>query len=186
LAPSFAEEAQKILKKNCRLVATNLEPSSAWQIRSIEGGALVQQKDHFSSENFKAVTETSFPKDKEKLAAFAFLCVKNLKSNAIAICAQNGSEFEMVTLGSGQTNRVDCIEKLVIPRLKDKNVSNVSEMVLASDAFFPFADSIEVAAKVGVQYIVQPGGSIKDNEVIVEANKRNIAMIFTGQRHFLH
>lgn len=118
------------------------------------------------------------------------MCVKNLKSNAIAICAQhggdNGNEFEMVTLGSGQTNRVDCIEKLVIPRLHDKGVKDVSEMVLASDAFFPFPDSIEVCSKVGIKYVVQPGGSIKDFEVIAEADRRNISMIFTGQRHFLH
>jgi phosphoribosylaminoimidazolecarboxamide formyltransferase/IMP cyclohydrolase len=112
--------------------------------------------------------------------------VKNLKSNAIAICRQEGSEFEMVTLGTGQTNRVDCIEKLVIPRLADKGIKDVSGMVLASDAFFPFPDSIEVAAKVGVKFLVQPGGSVKDPEVIAEANKRGLAMMFTGRRHFLH
>lgn len=189
-APSFTEEAQSLLKKNCRLIELDLHQAPSWQIRSIEGGALVQQKDHFSTEHFKTVTSTSLPKGKEKLAAFAFLCVKNLKSNAIAICAQHGgddgAEFEMITLGSGQTNRVDCIEKLVIPRLQDKGISDVSEMILASDAFFPFPDSIEIASKVGVKYIVQPGGSIKDNEVIAEADRRQIAMIFTGQRHFLH
>ncbi|HEX7675135.1 MAG TPA: bifunctional phosphoribosylaminoimidazolecarboxamide formyltransferase/IMP cyclohydrolase [Bdellovibrio sp.] len=186
LAPSFTEEAQGMLKKNCRLVEVDLKKQSTWQVRTIEGGALLQQQDTFSTEHFKTVTERTLPKEKEKLAAFAFLCVKNLKSNAIAVCAQKNNEFEMVTLGSGQTNRVDCIEKLVIPRLKDKGVQNASEMVLASDAFFPFADSIEIASKVGVKYIVQPGGSIKDNEVIAEANRREMAMIFTGQRHFLH
>lgn len=186
LAPSFTEGAQNILKKNCRLVPMDLQETPNWQIRSIEGGALLQQKDRFSTEHFKTVTQATIPEMKQKLAAFAFLCVKNLKSNAIAVCAQNGSEFEMVTLGSGQTNRVDCIEKLVIPRLKEKGISDASQMVLASDAFFPFPDSIEIASKVGVKYIVQPGGSIKDNDVIAEANKRNMAMVFTGERHFLH
>jgi phosphoribosylaminoimidazolecarboxamide formyltransferase/IMP cyclohydrolase len=70
--------------------------------------------------------------------------------------------------------------------LQEKGVKDASDMVLASDAFFPFPDSIEVASKVGVKYIVQPGGSIKDNDVIAEANNRNISMIFTGRRHFLH
>jgi phosphoribosylaminoimidazolecarboxamide formyltransferase/IMP cyclohydrolase len=186
MAPEFSAEAQTMLKKNCRLVPINLEKKSSWQVRTIEGGALVQEKDSFSTASFTPVTTNAFPADKQKLAAFAFLCVKNLKSNAIAICAQRGSEFEMVTLGSGQTNRVDCIEKLVIPRLKEKNVTDASDMVLASDAFFPFPDSIEVASKVGVKYIVQPGGSIKDQDVIAEANKRDISMIFTGRRHFLH
>lgn len=185
-APSFSPAAQAMLKKNCRLVEFDLKKENAWQIRSVEGGALLQQKDTFSTADFKTVTTTSFPQEKQKLAAFAFLCVKNLKSNAIAVCAQNGSEFEMVTLGSGQTNRVDCIEKLVIPRLQDKGIKDASQMILASDAFFPFADSIEVAAKVGVKYIVQPGGSIKDQEVIAEADKQGIAMMFTGRRHFLH
>ncbi|QDK38832.1 bifunctional phosphoribosylaminoimidazolecarboxamide formyltransferase/IMP cyclohydrolase [Bdellovibrio sp. NC01] len=185
-APGFSPAAQMMLKKNCRLVELDLKKENAWQIRSLEGGALLQQKDTFSTADFKTVTHTSFPQEKQKLAAFAFLCVKNLKSNAIAVCAQNGSEFEMVTLGSGQTNRVDCIEKLVIPRLQDKGIKDASQMVLASDAFFPFADSIEIAAKVGVKYIVQPGGSIKDQEVIAEADKQGIAMMFTGRRHFLH
>jgi phosphoribosylaminoimidazolecarboxamide formyltransferase/IMP cyclohydrolase len=190
LAPSFTEEAQGILKKNCRLVEIDLTKEPGWQIRSIEGGALIQQKDIFSDETFKTVTAAPMPANKQKLAAFAFMCVKNLKSNAIAICAQHGGaqgcEFEMVTLGSGQTNRIDCIEKLVVPRLEEKGVKDLSEMVLASDAFFPFPDSVQVCNKIGVKYIVQPGGSIKDADVIAEANKSDISMMFTGRRHFLH
>ncbi|MFS4458180.1 bifunctional phosphoribosylaminoimidazolecarboxamide formyltransferase/IMP cyclohydrolase [Bdellovibrio sp. HCB2-146] len=186
LAPSFEPDAQMMLKKNCRLVEIDLTPKKSIQVRSIEGGVLLQDKDQFSTEGFKVVTDKTFPIEKEKLAAFAMLCVKNLKSNAIALCRQEGSEFEMVTLGTGQTNRIDCIEKLVIPRLQDKGIKDVSQMVLASDAFFPFPDSIEVAAKVGVKYLVQPGGSVKDPEVIAEANKRGLAMMFTGRRHFLH
>lgn len=186
LAPSFDPEAQAMLKKNCRLVELSLEQKPSIQIRSIDGGVLLQEKDSFESSGFKLVTERAFPSEKERLASFAMLCVKNLKSNAIAICRQDGSEFEMVTLGTGQTNRIDCIEKLVIPRLADKGIQDVSDMVLASDAFFPFPDSIEIAAKVGVKFLVQPGGSIKDPEVIAEANKRGLAMMFTGRRHFLH
>ncbi len=194
LAPSFSMEAQNMFKKNVRLVQVDLASQraaqslleTAQQIRSIDGGVLLQDKDSFAFEKMQTVTDKKFSHEKEKLAAFAMLCVKNLKSNAIALCRQQGSDLDMVTLGSGQTNRIDCIEKLIIPRLADKDIHDVSEMVLASDAFFPFADSVEVAAKVGVKYVVQPGGSVKDSEVIAEANRRGLAMMFTGRRHFLH
>lgn len=186
LAPSFESGARDKLKKNCRILEIGLKPSTGWQVRSIEGGVLVQQSDAFSFANLKVVTEKTFNADKLRLAAFAMLAAKNLKSNAISLCRQQGSEFELVTMGSGQTNRIDCIEKLITSRLQDKGISDLSDFVLASDAFFPFADSVQVAAKLGVQYVVQPGGSVKDSEVIAEANKLGVAMVFTGRRHFLH
>lgn len=186
LAPSFDPSAREKLKKNCRVLEVGLKPALTWQVRSIEGGALVQQTDSFSFKDLKVVTEKNFSADKLRLAAFAMLAAKNLKSNAISLCRQQGSEFELVTMGSGQTNRIDCIEKLITSRLQDKDISDLSDFVLASDAFFPFADSVQVAAKLGVQYVVQPGGSVKDPEVIAEANKLGVAMVFTGRRHFLH
>ncbi|KYG68182.1 bifunctional phosphoribosylaminoimidazolecarboxamide formyltransferase/inosine monophosphate cyclohydrolase [Bdellovibrio bacteriovorus] len=186
LAPSFTDSAREKLKKNCRVMEVGLTPHSSWQVRSIEGGVLMQEQDSFDLSQMKTVTQKKFAADKEKLAGFAALAVKNLKSNAIALCRQEGPEFELLTMGSGQTNRVDCIEKLIHSRLSDKGIKDVSDVVLASDAFFPFADSIQVAANLGVKYIIQPGGSIKDNEVIAEADRLGIAMIFTGRRHFLH
>lgn len=186
LAPSFQEGAREKLKKNCRLMEVALTPSNAWQARSIEGGLLMQESDSFNLSNMKVVTQKTFAEDKQRLAGFAMLAVKNLKSNAIALCRQQGPEFELLTMGSGQTNRIDCIEKLITSRLTDKGIQDLSDVVLASDAFFPFPDSVQVAAKLGVKYIIQPGGSVKDPDVIAEANHLGVAMIFTHRRHFLH
>lgn len=186
LAPAFEEGARERLKKNCRVLEVNLQGANSWRVRSIEGGLLIQESDSFDFTAAKVVTTKPFADEKKRLAAFAMLAVKNLKSNAIALCCQEGPEFELLTMGSGQTNRIDCIEKLIISRLQDKGVTDVSEAVLASDAFFPFSDSVQVAARLGVKYIVQPGGSVKDQEVIAEANKLDVAMMFTGRRHFLH
>lgn len=186
LAPSFTDSAREKLKKNCRVLEVSLQSQSAWQVRSIEGGMLMQEQDSFDLSHTKVVTTNNFSAEKQKLAGFAMLAVKNLKSNAIALCQQEGPEFELLTMGSGQTNRIDCIEKLITSRLADKGINDVSQVVLASDAFFPFADSVQVAAKLGVKYIIQPGGSVKDNEVIAEANKLDVAMMFTNRRHFLH
>lgn len=186
LAPSFQEGAREKLKKNCRIMEVNLATSKSWQARSIEGGLLMQESDSFDLTNMKVVTQKTFAEDKQRLAGFAMLAVKNLKSNAIALCRQQGPEFELLTMGSGQTNRIDCIEKLITSRLADKGIQDLSEVVLASDAFFPFSDSVQVAAKLGVKHIIQPGGSVKDPEVIAEANHLGLAMIFTHRRHFLH
>jgi phosphoribosylaminoimidazolecarboxamide formyltransferase/IMP cyclohydrolase len=184
MAPKFEAKAQEVLKKNCRLIEIDLPKHETLQARSIEGGLLLQDKDSFTNEEFKTVTTKNYTDT--KAAQFAMLCVKNLKSNAIALCANTNGDYELLTMGSGQTNRIDCIEKLITERLKQKNITDLSHAVLASDAFFPFADSVQAAAKLGVGCIVQPGGSIKDNEVISEANKLGVAMMFTGRRHFLH
>lgn len=186
MAPAFSEGAREKLKKNCRVMEVGLSKAPSWEVRSIEGGLLVQQQDSFDLKNSTVVTKASFSNEKARLAEFAMLAVKNLKSNAIALCRQEGSEFELLTMGSGQTNRVDCIEKLIASRLADKKIENISDVVLASDAFFPFADSVQIAANLGVKYIIQPGGSMKDSEVIAEADKLGVAMMFTGRRHFLH
>ncbi len=186
MAPSFTDSAREKLKKNCRVLEVGLTKNPAWETRSIEGGWLMQQQDSVSLVDAKVVTKKNFSKNQGRLAEFAMLAVKNLKSNAIALCRQTGNDFELLTMGSGQTNRIDCIEKLITSRLADKKVADLSEVVLASDAFFPFADSVQAAAKLGVKYIIQPGGSVKDNEVIAEADKLDVAMMFTGRRHFLH
>jgi phosphoribosylaminoimidazolecarboxamide formyltransferase/IMP cyclohydrolase len=187
LAPSFAYGAkEKLKKKKCRIMEVNLELNPTLQIRSIDGGLLLQDADTFDFSQMNTVTEKAFSEEKRKLAGFAMLAVKNLKSNAIALCHQEGPEFSLLTMGAGQPNRIDCIEKLITQRLTEKGLSDLSEVVLASDAFFPFADSVQAASKLGVRYIVQPGGSIRDADVIAEANRLGIAMIFTHRRHFLH
>ena len=186
LAPSFTDSAREKLKKNCRVMEITLAPTNSMQVRSIDGGWLIQDQDTFDLGQMKVVTQKTFSDEKMKLAGFAMLAVKNLKSNAIAICAQQGQEFELVTMGSGQTNRIDCIEMLIKSRLADKGIQETAELVLASDAFFPFADSIQAADKLGVKYIIQPGGSMKDAEVVAEADRLGIGMITTQRRHFLH
>ncbi|AHI06713.1 IMP cyclohydrolase [Bdellovibrio bacteriovorus W] len=186
MAPEFSEDAEQLLKKNCRTLKVSLSSSAGWQARGIDGGVLMQEKDAPFKEDLKVVTQRPFDEDKKKLAEFSALAVKNLKSNAIALCRETASGYELVTMGAGQTNRIDCIEILIATRLKDKKISEVANCVLSSDAFFPFADSVEAAAKLGVKYIVQPGGSVKDSEVIAEADRREVAMAFTGRRHFLH
>lgn len=188
MAPSFDTDAIKMMKKNCRLIKVSLDMVSGKNVRSVEGGLLVQDKDQFKSIELKSVTNTPIPPNMTAVAEFSFLCVKNLKSNAIALAKRIDTDdsFELLTMGSGQTNRIDCIEKLIRSRLDDKKITKLDQVVLASDAFFPFADSVQAAAALGVGFIVQPGGSIKDNEVIAEANQKKIAMAFTGKRHFLH
>ena len=92
----------------------------------------------------------------------------------------------MVAAGMGQPNRLEALERLVVPRFNDKENLNMNDSLLYSDAFFPFKDSIEIANSVGVKYIIQPGGSIRDEEVIEACDQFGIAMEFTGTRHFRH
>lgn len=191
MAPQIDRAAINILKKNCRLIEVDLQMRAATtskNVRTVDGGLLVQDKDRFQHFDLKWVTQNKMSAELSATTEFAFICVKNLKSNAISL-AQNidtDNSFELLTMGSGQTNRIDCIEKLIASRLKDKNVNDLTKVVLASDAFFPFADSVQAAAQLGIKTIVQPGGSVKDPEVIAEADKLGLAMAFTGRRHFLH
>lgn len=188
LAPQVTAEAIEILaKKNCRLLQLPLlKNEAAMEVRSLDGGLLLQDKDLFNNTGWKSSTTKSFPENKKHLAEFAMLCVKNLKSNAISIVRESKSGLELIAIGAGQCNRVDCIEKLIAPRLVDKNVGDMSECVLGSDAFFPFADSVTAAAQLGIHLIVQPGGSMRDAEVVAEADRKNVAMLMTGSRHFRH
>jgi phosphoribosylaminoimidazolecarboxamide formyltransferase/IMP cyclohydrolase len=121
------------------------------------------------------------------LAKFGVIACKHLKSNAIALVTEtaNGS-FWLTGAGMGQPNRLDSLRHLTMPRFSLKEGVSVDDSVLISDAFFPFSDSIEAAEKYGIKYIVQPGGSIRDQEVTDACNKFGIAMLFTGRRHFKH
>ncbi|SHF95596.1 phosphoribosylaminoimidazolecarboxamide formyltransferase / IMP cyclohydrolase [Mariniphaga anaerophila] len=191
IAPEFAEDALEVFakKKNLRLLVTPVKSEKTHEklYRSISGGMLVQDEDEGMDTEFKEVTQKEFGSEKINLSKFGVVACKHLKSNAIAIVTQkeNGS-FWLTGAGMGQPNRLDSLRNLTMPRFNMKEGVNLAESVLISDAFFPFRDSIEAANEYGVKYIVEPGGSIRDEEVIDACNEFGIAMVFTGRRHFKH
>ncbi len=185
LAPSFSVEALELLtqKKNRRLVNILQFPEAdRLTIKSVFGGALVQQPDSESvqSGDLKTVTERT-PTHKEMAdMLFAWKVVKHVKSNAI-VYAKNR---QTLGIGTGQTSRVDSSEIAVNKARQEK--LDLKGSAIASDAFFPFADGVEAAAKAGATAVIQPGGSIRDEEVIKAADESKMTMIFTGKRHFKH
>ena len=183
IAPSYEADAMDILSKRRRTRVLQIEPSSGPQegldVRLVSGGALVQTVDDLQedSSSWKVVTSRK-PTDAELAdLAFAWRAAKHIKSNTIVLA----KDRTLVGMGAGQPNRVVSVH-LALRIAEDKAKGSV----LASDAFFPFADNVEMAAEGGITAIVQPGGSIRDDEVIAEADKRGIAMVFTGVRHFKH
>ena len=194
IAPSISDEAKNILssKKNLRVLITGglADPEkSGVMIKSVAGGFLAQTKDNIiiDKDNLKVVTKRQ-PSDRElDDLLFAFKVAKHVKSNAI-VYAKDGST---VGIGAGQMNRLD--SSRIAARKSDDaaKMINLEEplavgSVVASDAFFPFADGLMAAADAGVTAIIQPGGSIRDDEVIEAANNADLAMLFTGIRHFNH
>lgn len=187
LAPSFSSDALKFLKekKNRRLIRVKKYPSLAdnkYQFRSVVGGALIQQPDLIQQDpqTYKTVTRRNATKSEWDDLLFAWKIVKHVKSNAIVYVKNKQTKG----IGTGQTSRVDSSEIAV--RKAKKEGLPLEGSVVASDAFFPFPDGIEAAAKAGVKAVIQPGGSIRDKEVIQAADKLELAMIFTGIRHFKH
>lgn len=184
IAPSYSEQALNILKSKKNIRVMQLDDISAVtkdavDIKKVGGGLLIQDVDweDFKTEDIKYVTDRR-PTEKEMQdMLFAWKVVKHVKSNAIVV-AEDGATLGV---GPGQTNRIWSAE-MSLERSGDK----VKGAVMASDAFFPFSDVVEVAAKAGVTAIIQPGGSIRDQESIDACNKYGIAMIFTGVRHFKH
>jgi phosphoribosylaminoimidazolecarboxamide formyltransferase/IMP cyclohydrolase len=191
IAPEFTEEALEVFgkKKNLRLLVTPVKPEITKErlFRSVSGGMLVQDEDEGMDTQFENVTEKKFSSEKINLAKFGVTACKHLKSNAIAVVTQkeNGA-FWLTGAGMGQPNRLDSLRHLTIPRFNMKEGVKLEDSVLISDAFFPFRDSIEAANEYGVKHIVEPGGSIRDQEVIDACNEFDIAMVFTGRRHFKH
>jgi len=185
IAPSFSEEASEILKKkkNMRIISVNADYNEdSFFIKSVAGGYLYQQKDSLQEEvnNLNIVTKRK-PTDNEYSAMeLGWKLVRQVKSNAIVLA----DKTQLLGVGAGQMSRIDSV-KLAIQKVTDNGL-NLSGSIMASDAFFPFSDSVELAAAAGITAIIQPGGSIKDDEVIKVANKFGIAMAFTGARHFLH
>ena len=185
IAPSFTEDALKILqmKKNIRLLQLeNISaklPAGTYDMKKVAGGLLVQNYNNelVNMDEMKCVTDVKPNDEQMDDLLFAMKVVKHTKSNGIALAKANQS----VGVGPGQTNRVMAL-KIAIEYGKDKTQGSV----MASDAFFPFADCVETAHAAGIRAIIQPGGSIRDQESIDACNKYGIAMIFTGMRHFKH
>jgi phosphoribosylaminoimidazolecarboxamide formyltransferase/IMP cyclohydrolase len=182
VAPGYEPAALEILekKRNLRILAVEQgSGATAYDVRPLTGGILVQTPDAIEEDPaaWKVVTQRA-PTDAElEDLAFAWTAAKHIKSNAIVFA----KDRTLVGMGAGQPNRV------VSVHLSQRTAGEKARgSVLASDAFFPFPDNIELAAEAGVCAIVQPGGSIRDDEVIAEADKHNLAMVFTGVRHFRH
>jgi phosphoribosylaminoimidazolecarboxamide formyltransferase/IMP cyclohydrolase len=166
-------------KKNLRLVRVSPVQKQELIIKSISGGLLAQTPDSIAHDSSSIQVKTLRQPTPEEMRAllFAWKVCKHVKSNAI-VYARAG---QTVSVGAGQMSRVDSVKvgamKAILP---------LAGTVLASDAFFPFADGIEEAAKHGITAVIQPGGSVRDEEVIAAANLLNLAMVFTGVRHFRH
>lgn len=183
LAPSYTDEAISILtkKKDIRLIqmgSLDKDKNRSMDYKRVLGGILIQERNEgLPMDEFKVVTKRKPDKEELEDLLFAWKSVKNIKSNGIVIAKDKAT----IGIGAGEVNRFWATEN-AIRRSKEA----VKNSVAASDGFFPFKDSIEALAKAGVKAIIQPGGSIKDKEVIEEADKNNIAMIFTGIRYFKH
>ncbi len=186
LAKGFDKESLEILKrkKNLRIVdITNFKLKNLHSVKIFDGSFLLQGKDNIVIDKKKLKCVTKLRPNKKELAEiqFAFNVCKHVKSNAIVLC----NNFSTIGIGAGQPSRLDSC-KIAVQKAKQFQRSKIKNSVAASDAFFPFADGINTLIKAGVKTIIQPGGSIRDQEVINAANKAKIKMFFTGIRHFNH
>ncbi len=210
LAPDFKPDALEFLKKkseNLRLLKLpELREAfgTDYTYKYIIGGMLKQSRDIGLYEKWESVTDIPYPEEKRPLSEFCLKACKTTKSNAVILAHEYEPGYFMVlAMGAGQPNRVDSIRKLAATKavenlriiyerekpaisFEEYKQKIISECVMASDAFFPFDDSIVYAAQNNIRYIVSPGGSIRDSEVIATANRLGVSMIFTGMRHFLH
>ncbi|MGE5416167.1 MAG: bifunctional phosphoribosylaminoimidazolecarboxamide formyltransferase/IMP cyclohydrolase [Acidobacteriota bacterium] len=181
IAPGFDEDALAVLKnkKNLRVLSMPLTKDGGFQLKSVEGGMVVQglDVDEITEQDLQVVTERKPSPEEIKNLLFAWKVVKHVKSNAILIAKDNVS----LGVGAGQMNRVGSA-KIALEQAGEA----AKGAVMASDAYFPFKDTVEIAAQYGVTAIIQPGGSVRDEESIEECNKQGIAMVFTGVRHFRH
>jgi phosphoribosylaminoimidazolecarboxamide formyltransferase / IMP cyclohydrolase len=180
-ARAFSDEALAVLtvKKNLRLVKVTPLNKPELVVKSISGGLLAQTADIIPLDISSLQTKSARPATLEEMRAliFAWKVAKHVKSNAVVYARPE----QTISVGAGQMSRVDSVKvgamKAILP---------LAGTVLASDAFFPFPDGVEEAAKYGITAVIQPGGSVRDEEVIAAANRLNLAMIFTGVRHFRH
>jgi phosphoribosylaminoimidazolecarboxamide formyltransferase/IMP cyclohydrolase len=184
IAPSYTAEAVELLKskKNRIILVLKKYPEVSKQIRTILNGVLQQDKDNVveSEANFTTVTNARASKEQIQDLIFANKLVKHTKSNTIVLVKGN----QLLASGTGQTSRVDALRQ-AIHKAKSFNF-DLKGAVMASDAFFPFPDCVEIAHLEGIDTVIQPGGSIKDQLSIDYCNDNQMAMIFTGNRHFKH
>lgn len=186
IAPDFEEDALEIMrkKKNLRIIRLPVEPSATDELdfKRVRGGMLAQTRMRmvFDESNWKAVTSRPATSQELEDLRFAWRVCASVKSNAIVL-AHNG---RTVGIGAGQMSRVDS-SRIAVMKAKDQGAA-LNGAVLASDAFFPFRDGVDAAAAAGIRAVIQPGGSVRDKEVIAAADEHEMAMIFTGRRVFRH
>ncbi len=203
VAPSYSEEALAYLRihKNLRVIVYDFEASNQAfkDLRYMDSSLLVQDKDEKLYDKLKSVTKkTAAIASLRPLITFGIRAICSIKSNAIVIVREKDGILQLLGMGAGQPNRL-IATKLAIekskanlqqaysgPDLEGYIQTELAKAVLISDAFFPFADNVELAAAAGIRLIVQPGGSIRDKEVIAKCDDLDVAMIFTGLRHFRH
>ncbi len=180
IAPAFDDDALECFKakKNLRILEMEINPEKDLQIRSVEGGFVVQESDQDQSTpaDWQVVTDKAPSQEELQDLLFAWKIVKHVKSNAIVI-AKNGVS---IGVGAGQMNRVGSAA------IAMQDAEKCQGAVMASDAFFPFKDTVELAASRGITAIIQPGGSVRDQESIDACNQLGVAMVFTSIRHFKH
>ncbi|MHB8785810.1 MAG: bifunctional phosphoribosylaminoimidazolecarboxamide formyltransferase/IMP cyclohydrolase [Thauera sp.] len=185
IAPSYTADALELLasKKNVRVLTCPLgQPAGAFDYKRVGGGLLVQSADEARIQvaDLKVVTQRAPTEAEMRDMLFAWRVAKYVKSNAIVYCKDGMT----IGVGAGQMSRVDSAR---IAKIKADNAGlQIAGCVVASDAFFPFRDGLDVLAQAGATAVIQPGGSMRDEEVIAAANEQNIAMVFTGFRHFRH
>jgi len=184
VAPGFADRAQEIFaaKKNLRLLVLpqgGLDPDKEPQLKRILGGVLVQQPDlgNLQGAELRVVTKREPTPSEWQDLKFAWKVCKHVKSNAIVFAKEGAT----LAVGAGQMSRVDSVKIAVA-----KAQNSLHGTAVASDAFFPFPDGVEEAARAGATSFIQPGGSVRDPDVIATADRLGLAMVFTGMRHFLH
>jgi phosphoribosylaminoimidazolecarboxamide formyltransferase / IMP cyclohydrolase len=184
IAPSYDEEAISILseKKNRIILVINDVELPQQQLRTCLNGILVQDKNNITDnkQSLKTVTTTSPTNQEVDDLIFASKICKNTKSNTIVFAKNN----TLISSGTGQTSRVDALKQAI--EKAHTFGFDLNGAVMASDAFFPFPDCVEIAKGAGITAVIQPGGSIKDELSINYCNENNVAMVFTGTRHFKH
>ena len=185
IAQDYEDEALEIFKKKKNLRVLRVEKvgnKNSLEYRTISGGMLVQNLDvkQITADDLDFATKRKPTDEEVRALLFAWKVCKHVKSNAIVFA----NEFQTVGVGAGQMNRVDSVRIAAMRAAKTE--LDLKNTVLASDAFFPFRDNIDEAAKFGISAIIQPGGSVRDDEVIRAADEHGLAMVFTGYRHFKH
>jgi phosphoribosylaminoimidazolecarboxamide formyltransferase/IMP cyclohydrolase len=185
VAPGFTDEALEVFKakKNLRIVTADISADDEWEYTSVDGGLLVQNRDTVLFEKWQVVTKAQPTQAQIDEMAFGMTVALFAKSNAIVVVKDRAA----IGIGCGQTNRIWAASQALERAKAVTDKENIPHAeVMISDAFFPFCDCVEEAAKYGIKAIIQPGGSMRDQESIDAADKLGIAMVFTGARHFKH